>query len=52
MIENTQKIIEIGPVIDILCQIVDFCIVKGRHPEKMAAIFFCTKSYKYIFSRL
>ena len=31
MIENRQKIIQIGPVIEILWQIVDFCIDKGGH---------------------
>ena len=33
MIENiclAQKIIQIGPVIEILWQIVDFCIVNGK----------------------
>ena len=31
MIENTQKIIQIGPVIEILWQIVYFCTVNGGH---------------------
>ena len=38
MIENicsAQKIIQIGPVIEILWQIVDFCIVNGCHLEKL-----------------
>ena len=34
MIENTQNIIQIGPVIEILWQIVDVCIDKGAPLEK------------------
>ena len=41
MIENiclAQKIIQIGPVIAMLWQIVDFCIVHGDHLEKWLPI--------------
>ena len=48
MIENTQKIIQIGPVIEILWQIVDFCIDKGGHLEKIAVILFCAKRYNLV----
>ena len=37
MIENiclAQKIIQIGPVIEILWQVVDFCIIDSDHLEK------------------
>ena len=37
MIKNiclAKKIIQIGPVIGIVWQIVDFCIVNGGHLEK------------------
>ena len=38
MIENiclAQKIIQIGPVIAIFWQIVDFCIINSRYREKL-----------------
>ena len=50
MIENiclAQKIIQIGPVIEILWQIVDFCIVNGGHLEKWRS--FCKFAWLTIF---